>query len=126
KDRIHTIDRLKDAGTLLAQHRDEEAVAVLRAVTKENPRMIDTWETLTRTLRKMGRPAEAREALRQADRLSPGAGQILLGLCDLSVELKDFRNARLYAEAARAVGATNLQPELSAIALGEGDVATAR
>lgn len=126
KDRIHTIDRLKDAGTLLAQHRDEEAVAVLRAVTKENPRMIDTWETLTRTLRKMGRPAEAREALRQADRLSPGAAQILLGLCDLSVELRDFRNARLYAEAARAVGAANIQPELAAIALGEGDFATAR
>ena len=27
KDRIHTIDRLRDAGTLLVQHRDEEAVA---------------------------------------------------------------------------------------------------
>ncbi|HEY3205267.1 MAG TPA: sulfatase-like hydrolase/transferase [Thermoanaerobaculia bacterium] len=126
KDRIHTLDRLRDAGTLLVQHRDEEAVAVLRAATAENPRMLDTWETLTRTLRKMGRVKEAREALREADRLSPATVQILLGLCDLSVELKDFRNARIYLEAARAVGATNIEPELAAIALGEGDLATAR
>ncbi len=126
KDRIHTIDRLKDSGTLLAQHREEEAVAILRAVTKENPRMLDTWETLARTLRRMGRPKEAREALRQADRLSPGTVQILVSLCDLSVEIKDYKAARYYIEAALAVGATNIHAELAAIALGEGDLATAR
>ncbi|MGH9315566.1 MAG: sulfatase-like hydrolase/transferase, partial [Thermoanaerobaculia bacterium] len=126
KDRIHTIDRLKDAGTLLVQHREEEAVALLRGVTKENPRMLDTRETLARTLRKIGRPKEAREELREADKLSPGTKQILLALCDLSVELQDYKSARFYAEAAQAAGAASVHAELAAIALGEGDLATAR
>lgn len=126
KDRIATLDRLKDAARLTSQYRDEEAISALRRLAKENPLMLDVWETLARTLRRAGRPKEALEALLQADRLSPATPQILLGLADLSLESKDFRRARSFAEAAGAVGASNVHEELAAIALAEKDLKTAR
>lgn len=126
KDRIHTIDRLKDAARLAAQHRDEEAIVLLREQTKQNPLMLDVWETLARTLRRAGRPREALEALTQVDRLSPGTPQILLALSDLSLENRDFRKARSFVEAAGVAGATNFHGQLAAIALAEGNLTTAR
>ncbi|HEV2064888.1 MAG TPA: sulfatase-like hydrolase/transferase, partial [Thermoanaerobaculia bacterium] len=71
KDRIGTLDLLKNATRLISTHRDEEAVTLLRRVARENPLMLDVWEALARSLRRVGRPAEALEALRQVDRLSP-------------------------------------------------------
>ena len=70
KDRITTIDRLKDSARLVSQHRDDEAAALLANLTAENPLMLDGWETLARVLRRAGRTKEALAALEQADRLT--------------------------------------------------------
>jgi tetratricopeptide (TPR) repeat protein len=126
KDRIHTIDRLKEASRLGAEHRDQEAIALLREQTEQNPLMLDVWETLARTLRRAGRSREALEALTHVDRLSPGTPQILLALSDLSLENRDFRKARSFVEAARIAGATNFHGQLAAIALAEGNLEMAR
>jgi arylsulfatase A-like enzyme/tetratricopeptide (TPR) repeat protein len=126
KDRIHTIDRLKEASRLAAQHREEEAIALLREQTEQNPLMLDVWETYARTLRRAGRPREALEALVHVDRLSPGTPQILLALSDISLENRDFRKARSFVEAARVAGATNFHGQLAAIALAEGNLEMAR
>ncbi|MGH9367838.1 MAG: sulfatase-like hydrolase/transferase [Thermoanaerobaculia bacterium] len=126
KDRIGTLATLKDGNRLAAAHRDEEAIALLRKFAKENPRMLDAWEALARVLRRAGRPREAIEALEQADRLSPGTSQIVMGLADLNLAAGNFSRARSLAEAARALGATGVEEELASIALAEGDLAAAR
>jgi choline-sulfatase len=120
KDRIATLDLLKDATRLMSLHRDEEALALLRRVTRENPLMLDAWEGLSRTLRRLGRPAEALEALGHVDRLSPATPQILLALADVALEARDYQKASTYAEAARAAGEEGVHAELAAIALAQG------
>jgi arylsulfatase A-like enzyme/tetratricopeptide (TPR) repeat protein len=125
KDRIGSLQTLKDAGRLSATHRDEEAAALLGKFTAENPRMLDAWETLARTLRRAGRPEEAIEALERADRLSPGTSQIVMGLADLNLAAGRFAKARSLAEAARSLGASGVEEELASIALAQGDLAAA-
>jgi tetratricopeptide (TPR) repeat protein len=126
KDRIGTIDRLKEANRLVSAYRDDEAVALLTALASQNPLMLDVWETLARILRRAGRTREALAALERADRLSPGTPQILVGLADMHRELGDYARARGMVEAARVAGATGLEEELASIALAQGDFATAR
>jgi len=126
KDRIETLGRFKEASHLIAVHREDDAVSLLRALTAENPRMLEAWELLTRVLRRSGRPREALEALEHADRLQPGTPQILAGLSDLSLESGDLARARSLAQAASAAGATDVAPLLARIDLSAGDLAHAR
>lgn len=125
KDRIASLQTLKNANRLADLHRDTEAVAMLRRFVADNPRMLDAWETLARILRRSGRPEEAIEALERADRLQPGTPQIMMGLADVNLEAGRFEKARSLAEAARALGSSGVDEELAAIALAKGDVAAA-
>jgi arylsulfatase A-like enzyme/Flp pilus assembly protein TadD len=126
KDRIRTVGRFKEASHLVALHRENDAVTLLRGLTAENPRMLEAWELLTRVLRQSGRPREALEALERADRLQPGTPQILAGLSDLSLESGDLAKARSLAQAAVATGATDVASLLARIDLSAGDLAHAR
>jgi arylsulfatase A-like enzyme/tetratricopeptide (TPR) repeat protein len=126
KEKIGSVDVLKDANRLLASHREAEAIALLQKLGNENPRMLDVWESLSNALRRTGRPKEAAEALARADRLQPGTPQILLGLADLSLASGDLQKARGFAEAAGAAGARDAALELGTIALAAGDLKTAR
>jgi len=126
KDRLSAIDRLKDSGRLVSEHRDDEAIALLTKLTQENPLMLDAWETLARLLRHAGRTQEALAALEQADRLTPGTPQLMLGLAGLNREAGHLEKAQSLAAAAEAAGAGGASEELALIALARGDVATAR
>jgi tetratricopeptide (TPR) repeat protein len=126
KDRIHVLDRLKNGSRLATEHREEEAVSVLRRLAQENPNMLEVWETLSVVLRRAGRPKEAIEALRQADSREPGTAQILLGLAELYIETQDFQKARTLVQAAAVAGARDVHQELAVIALEQGDLTAAR
>ena len=126
KDRIGALSRLKEASRLSSEGRYEQAVAILRELVRESPLMLDAKEGLARVLRQAGRPAEAFDALLEADRLSPGTPQILLGLADLALEKGDLTRARSYGEAASAVGAAGASQVLAEVALAAGDVSEAR
>jgi len=126
KDRIRTLDRLKAGSLLATEHREEEAIAVLRELVQENPGMLEVWETLASILRRAGRPKEAIEALEQVDRRQPATPQILLGLAELYLEARDFQKARSLAQAAAVAGGRDVHEALAAIALEEGDLKTAR
>ena len=126
KDRLGTIDQLKDAARLVSEFRDGEAIALLSNLSRENPRMLDVWESLARVLRRSGRTREALEALERADRLAPGTPQVMLGLAGLHREAGDFESARKLAAAAGEAGAPGFRDELASIALAAGDLATAR
>ena len=126
KDRIQTLGRLREASRLIAAHREDDAVTLLRGLTSEHPRMLEAWELATRALRQSGRPREALEALERADRLQPGTPQILAGMADLSLESGDLARARSLALAAGAAGAADVAPLLARIDLEAGNVARAR
>ncbi|MCA1580305.1 MAG: sulfatase-like hydrolase/transferase [Acidobacteria bacterium] len=125
KDRISTLGRLKDATRLASEHRDDAAVALLRTVVRENPLLLDGWETLARLLRGSGRPREAIAALEEADRLSPATAPILLGLADLHRETGNLQKAWSLAQAAGAAGGAGVPGELAEIALARKDLAEA-
>lgn len=126
KDRIGGLGRLKEASRLASEGNFEQAIAILERLARENPSMLDAWETLARVLRQAGRTEEAFGALAQADRLQPGTPQVLLGLADLSLQGRDFARARSFAEAAAALGAPGATEVLATIALAQGDLDTAR
>jgi choline-sulfatase len=126
KDRIGAIDQLKQASRLSAQFRDSEGIALLTRLAEENPLMLDVWEALARLLRRSGHTREALAALERADRLAPGTPQIILGLADLHLEMRNFDLARALALAAGEAGAPGFREELAAIALASGDLDAAR
>jgi len=126
KDHIGTIERLKESSRLVAEHKNDEAVRLLESLTRENPLMLDVWETLARTLRRAGRTKEALVALEKADRLTPGTPAILMGLADIHRELGQYDRARQLTLAARTAGASEVDQMLASIALAQGDLATAR
>ncbi|MDQ2980417.1 MAG: tetratricopeptide repeat protein, partial [Acidobacteriota bacterium] len=126
KDRIHVLDRLKEGSRLATEHREEEAITLLRQLARENPNMLEIWETLAMILRRAGRPKDAIEALREADRREPGTPQILLGLAELYISTRDFEKARSLVGAAAVAGARDVSEEMAVIALEQGDLATSR
>ena len=126
KDRIGALTRLKESSRLSSEGHFEQAAAILRELLRESPAMLDAREALARVLRQAGRPAEAFDALLEADRLAPGTPQILVGLADLALEKGDVARARSYAMAASAVGAAGATEVSSEAVLAAGDVAQAR
>ena len=126
KDRLGTIEQLKNANRLVGEFRDGDAIVQLRELARENPSMLDVWESLARVLRRNGRTREALEALERADRLAPGTPQVILGLADLHREAGNFDRARQLATAAGEAGAPGYREELASIALSAGDLVSAR
>jgi choline-sulfatase len=126
KDRLGTIEQLKSANRLVGEFRDGDAIVQLRELARDNPSMLDVWESLARVLRRNGRTREALEALERADRLAPGTPQVILGLADLQREAGDFDRARQLANAAGEAGAPGYREVLASIALSAGDLVSAR
>jgi len=126
KDRIGALARLKEASRLSSAGKHEQAVKILVALIRETPRMLDAREALARVLRTAGRPADAFDALREADRLMPGTPQILLGLADLALEKGDVASARSYAQAAAAVEAAGASEVLAQVLIAGQDFEGAR
>jgi arylsulfatase A-like enzyme/tetratricopeptide (TPR) repeat protein len=126
RDRIGALARLKEASRLSSSGKSGQAVEVLSALVRESPGMLDAREALARVLRAAGRPADAFDALLEADRLMPGTPQILLGLADLALEKGDPARARSYALAAAAVGAAGASEVLAEAELAGKDFEGAR
>lgn len=71
KDKVAAAEELKRAIVLRRSGRLEEAVAQLRKVLADNPRMIDGWELLGFSLSDLGRAPEAVRALDEAVEIDP-------------------------------------------------------
>jgi len=126
KDRIGALAALKESSRLSAEGRYEEAAAVLRKLAAESPGMLDAKEALARVLRQAGRPAEAFDALLEADRMAPGRSQVVVGLADLAMEKGDLARARTYAQAASAIGASGAREVSIQVELASGHAEEAR
>jgi Tfp pilus assembly protein PilF len=126
KHAIAVLETFRRASLLLGQHRQDEAIALLRGLVHDHPQMREGWEELARVLRSAGRPSEAVEALLAATRLSPASPSTLLGIADAALEAGDLDRARAFAEGAAREGGRDAFEELASIALAAGDLAGAR
>jgi tetratricopeptide (TPR) repeat protein len=71
KDTIAAYESLKHAIGLAEAGRHEDAAAELSQLTRENPRMLDAWEALAKSLERLGRGAEAIAAFDKVLGLDP-------------------------------------------------------
>src|SRR5262249_9213550 len=121
KDRVAAVEKLKTGFGHLTAERYAEAAAIFRELLKADPGMTDVWELLPTADTKLGKDAEALDALKNAAKLSPGNPQILLSLAEFYLETGQYEEARKHALLARDVGAATAHENLARIAIEQGD-----
>jgi arylsulfatase A-like enzyme/Tfp pilus assembly protein PilF len=100
KDTIGTYEALKHALALAAQGRDEDAIAALEPLTSENPRLLDGWEALAKSLERTGRTKEAIAVFGKVLELSPLKPETHLALARIYALEREPDKARAHAELA--------------------------
>ena len=111
---------LQDAG------KSAEAVPILLAVLKTNPRLIDGWEILSAALERQGRMDEALAALKKTAQLSPpGRTNYIVDVANLALRIGRTDEARKNAQVAWELGDARAGVVLARIAMLEGKFAEA-
>lgn len=71
KDGIVSYEALKQAVALAETGRDREAAQALEPIARANPRMLDAWEALAKSLDRIGRTRDAIAAFRKVLEIDP-------------------------------------------------------
>jgi arylsulfatase A-like enzyme/cytochrome c-type biogenesis protein CcmH/NrfG len=100
KSRIGALADLKVGFRHTSRGENQEAVAAFRRVLAANPKMVDAWEFLARSLQKTGETDAALEAYREALRISGGSPHIAMSAASLWFELGDLDEAETHAKLA--------------------------
>lgn len=126
KDMLPYLARIKAGFKLADERRYEEAVKLLEALVRENPRLFDAWDKLGELLVDMGRYDEAirvyREAMSRAQRFSP---EMALSLGDAYLQAGKPDEAARYADLAMTALPANAHGLLARVAMAKRDFATA-
>ncbi len=112
KTRLETVEDLKDGLRHYSAGELEPAVAAYRRAVAANPRSLDAWEYLGRSLHELGRVEEALAAFRRALELADGrAGHLAVAsaLILLNSRRPDAALELLGREIARSPGALELR-----------------
>jgi arylsulfatase A-like enzyme/Flp pilus assembly protein TadD len=125
KDRIHTLDDFGRALQLASGQRYAEAVPLFEQLVRENPSMLDSWESLGQSLQKLGRHQEALAAYEEAMKVSGGAGHVALSMASLLLDMGRLDDARKHAELGLATSPAVAHNLLAQIALAKNDPAAA-
>jgi arylsulfatase A-like enzyme/Flp pilus assembly protein TadD len=125
-DNLKYIKRMEEAWRLAAEQRLPEAMAILRAILKENPGMSDAWIKLGELCSDVGLQDEAAAAYRKALGISP------VPLPDIAVALGFVELQRHKLDDAESLAKRSLEDVpskahelLARVALARGDLATA-
>ena len=102
KSQREALRDIREAFRLYTARDHSGAIPALRKVLAANPRMLDAWEALGRSLDGAGRPAEALEAYQEALRLSGGAPPFALSAATLLLRLGRYDEAVSHAQIALA------------------------
>ena len=100
KDRIGDLALFRKAMRLKGVGMHQLAAADLERVVRSSPRMIDAWDELGESYRRLGQPDEAVGAFRRGLAVAPSRGEAHLALTDFLVELGRLDEARREADAA--------------------------
>ncbi|HEX3131177.1 MAG TPA: sulfatase-like hydrolase/transferase [Thermoanaerobaculia bacterium] len=125
KAKIHTLDDFGRALSLAGAQRYAEAVPLFQQLVKDNPFMLDSWESLGQSLQKLGRHQEALAAYEQAMKVSNGAGHVALSTASLLLDMGRLDDARKHAEIGLPTSPAVAHNLLAQIALAKNDTATA-
>lgn len=122
KGKIHTLDDFGRALQLASEQRYAEAVPLFQQLVRENPAMLDSWESLGQALQKLGRHGEALAAYEEAMRVSGGAGHVALSMGSLLLDMGRLDDARKHAELGVATSPAVAHNLLAQVALAKKDV----
>jgi arylsulfatase A-like enzyme/tetratricopeptide (TPR) repeat protein len=122
KSQIGTLADLKTGMGLMAGRRETEAEAAFRRVLAVNPKMVDAWEFLGRSLQKQRRYDEALAAYREALRISEGSPHIALAAASLYFDLGKLDDAASHAKLAMVAHPSFAHGLLAQIALRRKDL----
>ena len=121
RDEVKNLARIKAAFRFADERRLDEAVAALRSLLQENPKLLDAWSKLGEVLVESGRSEEAIEAYRSAiahaERFSP---DLALALGFAYLKQSETAPAAAHARLALATSPREANELLARVALEEG------
>lgn len=126
KDKAHILTLYRSAVDDLSALRLAEGAATLRTILDEDPDMTDVWSQYATTLTRLGRLPDAYAAWREVVERKPDEPSGLLGAAAVLLELKQFDEARTYAELATSKAPAAAYQALASIALTQGRADAAR
>jgi len=100
RSKIGTLTDLRAGFQLSAQKNYPAAVVAFRRVLAENPKMVDAWEFLGRSLQHTGKTEEALEAFKQGLKVSNGSPEIAVAAASLFFDLNRLDDAEVHAKMA--------------------------
>jgi choline-sulfatase len=120
-DEISKLPRIKEAFQLAEQHRTREAVAALRALLAENPRMLDLWEKLGEVLDDAGAYDAAIAAYQDGIRRNPEfSSGLALSLGFVYLKSGKLDEAAQYAEVGMRMNPPKAHELLALVAASRG------
>ncbi|HEU4521254.1 MAG TPA: sulfatase-like hydrolase/transferase [Thermoanaerobaculia bacterium] len=125
KDKIETFRELQQAFRLSREEKDAEALAAFDRLLEKEPDMIDLWDVRSKTLFRLGRPAEAIESAKEALRRNPAATHIAADLANVLLVEGQLDEARKHAELALRTDPGKAHAILARVAMAQGDLARA-
>ncbi|HYX22991.1 MAG TPA: sulfatase-like hydrolase/transferase [Thermoanaerobaculia bacterium] len=102
RTKIGSLKDLREGFQLSGQKNYPAAAAAFRRVIADNPKMVDAWEFLGRSLQHMGRTEEALAAFQQGLKVSNGSPEIAVAAASLFFDLGRLDDAEVHARMAMA------------------------
>ena len=100
KDMIGSYDALRRADAAVAAGRTQEALTSLQAIVRDQPAMLDAWESLAKLDVQLGRTADAIAAFGKVLAVDPTKPETHLALARIYALQGDRKKARAHAELA--------------------------
>jgi arylsulfatase A-like enzyme/Tfp pilus assembly protein PilF len=98
KTTIDVFHQIRVAFTYFKDERLPECLALTTKLLQDNHRILDLWDLKSKTLAKLGRPADAIEAAKEGLRQEPNAISLLAAVANLSIIEGDLEQARQHSE----------------------------
>jgi choline-sulfatase len=126
KDRIGDLANYQLAMRMKTIYKFSKVAAILEDVVKTSPGMVDAWDELSETYRRLGRLDRAVDALRQDLEVAPQRAPQRFELVDALVQLKRFDEARKELEVAKAYRPDEAEIRLAYLEIAAGRPDAAR